>query len=79
MLLGSEESLVVQTSAIVRDIHGSEWVYENIAPHQYVRRRVEVRYVTGSQAVLARGPAQGAQVVVTGAAELFATEFSTGK
>ncbi len=79
VLRGSEESLVVPNSAVVRDIHGNEWAYENIAPQQYTRRRVEVRYVTGSQAVLARGPAQGAQVVVTGAAELFATEFSTGK
>jgi RND family efflux transporter MFP subunit len=78
-LLGTEESLIVPNSAILRDIHGSEWVYENLAPRQYVRRRVEVRYVTGPQAVLARGPAKGAQVVATGAAELFATEFSTGK
>ena len=78
-LVGTEESLVVPNSAIVRDVNGSEWVYENTAPHEYVRRRVEVRYVTGAQAVLARGPARGAQVVVTGAAELFATEFSTGK
>ncbi len=78
-LTGREESLVVPDSAIVRDIHGSEWVYENPAPQQYVRRRVEVRYVTGSQAVLAQGPAQGTQIVVTGAAELFSTEFSTGK
>jgi RND family efflux transporter MFP subunit len=78
-LTGSEESLVVENSAIVRDIHGSEWVYEQVAPQQYARRRVEVRYVTGSQAVLARGPASGAQVVIAGAAELFSTEFSTGK
>ena len=78
-LLGTEESLVVPNSAIVRDIYGGQWVYEKTAPQQYVRRRVEVRYVTGSQAVLARGPAPGVQVVVTGAAELFSTEFSTGK
>jgi membrane fusion protein, heavy metal efflux system len=56
-LSGAEESLVVENSAVVRDIHGGEWVYENTAPQKYTRRRVEVRYVTGSQAVLARGPA----------------------
>jgi hypothetical protein len=78
-LLGAEESLVLPNSAIVRDIHGSEWVYENIGPQKFVRRRVEVRFVKGSQAVLALGPAQGAPVVITGAAELFATEFSTSK
>lgn len=78
-LVGAEESLVVPSSAIVRDIHGSEWVYENVGPQQYARRRVEVRQVTESLAALARGPAAGALIVVTGAAELFSTEFSTGK
>ena len=78
-LVGAQESLVVPQSAIIRDVHGGEWVYESLAPHQYVRRRVEVRYVAGSQAVLARGPAAGTQVVITGAAELFGTEFGGGK
>lgn len=79
MLRGAEESLVVPHSAIISDVHGGEWVYENVAAQQYVRRRVEVRYVTGSLAVLAHGPAPGTRVVVTGAAELFGTEFGTGK
>jgi membrane fusion protein, heavy metal efflux system len=78
-VVGAQESLVVPHSAIVRDVHGGEWVYENVGPHQYVRRRVEVSNVTGSMAVLARGPAAGTQVVITGAAELFGTEFGTGK
>jgi RND family efflux transporter MFP subunit len=78
-LVGAQESLVVPQSAIIRDVHGGEWVYESLATHQYVRRRVEVRYVTGSQAVLARGPAAGTQVVITGVAELFGTEFGGGK
>lgn len=78
-LVGAQESLVVPQSAIIRDVHGGEWVYESLAPQRYVRRRVEVRYVTGSEAVLARGPAAGTQVVITGAAELFGTEFSGGK
>ena len=78
-IVGSEESLVVAHSAIIRDVHGGEWVYENIAPQQYIRRRVEVRYVTDSVAVLAHGPAQGTKVAVTGVAELFGTEFGVGK
>lgn len=78
-VIGAEESLVVPHSAIVRDVHGGEWVYGNVGPRQYVRRRVEVRNVTGSVAVLVRGPAAGTQVVITGAAELFGTEFGTGK
>ncbi len=75
----SEESLVVPWSAVLHDIHGGAWVYENIAPQQYARRRVEVRRVVNSLAVLARGPAIGAKVVTAGAAEIFGTEFGTGK
>jgi RND family efflux transporter MFP subunit len=78
-LRGEEEALVAPWSAIVQDIHGGTWVYVNIAPQTYARRRVEVRYVTGGLAVLARGPSPGAKVVATGAAELFGAEFATGK
>jgi len=75
----TEESLVVPWSAILHDTTGGAWVYENIAPQQYARRRVEVRRVVNSRAVLARGPAVGTKVVTAGAAELFGTEFGTGK
>ncbi len=75
----SEESLVVPWSAILHDANGGAWVYENIAPQHYARRRVEVRRVVNSLAVLARGPAPGAKVVTAGAAEIFGTEFGTGK
>jgi RND family efflux transporter MFP subunit len=75
----SEESLVVPWSAVIQDINGGAWIYENVAPQQYARRRVEVRRVVNSLAVLARGPAIGAKIVTAGAAELFGTEFGTGK
>ncbi len=78
-LTGEEKVLVVPWAAVLFDIHGGAWVYESTAEHTYMRRRVDVRYVTGSFAVLARGPAVGAKIVTTGAAELFGTEFSTGK
>jgi len=75
----TEESLVAPWSAILHDTNGGAWVYENIAPQQYARRRVEVRRVVNSLAVLARGPAVGTKVVTAGAAELFGAEFVTGK
>jgi hypothetical protein len=78
-LVGSEDGLVVAYSAIVRDVQGGEWVYESLSGQKYMRRRVEVRYITGSLAVLARGPAPGTQVVITGVSELFGTEFGAGK
>ncbi len=76
---GTDARLVVRAAALVRDIHGGTWVYENTAPHVYVRRRVEVEREVDALAVLARGLAAGARIVTTGAAELFGTEFGVGK
>lgn len=78
-LRGEEESLVVPAAAILYDIHGGIWVYENTAPHTFIRRRVELRHIAGAGAVLARGPQPGAKIVTDGAAELFGTEFGAGK
>ncbi|MCC6743761.1 MAG: efflux RND transporter periplasmic adaptor subunit [Acidobacteria bacterium] len=78
-LKSSEESLVVPWSAVLHDINGGTWVYENTAPQVFVRRPVEVRDVVDRVAVLARGPAPGTRIVTTGAAELFSTEFGAGK
>lgn len=72
---GRTEGLSVPSSALVRDIYGSEWVYQKTAPNTYVRQRVAVASESEGQALLARGLAQGAEVVTVGAAELFGTEF----
>jgi hypothetical protein len=78
-LRGEEERLVVPWAAILHDIHGGTWVYENTAPHVFVRRRVQVERVTGNEATLATGPKPDAKVVTDGAAEIFGTEFGAGK
>lgn len=78
-LRGATESLTVPWSAVVYDINGGAWVYENTAPQTYVRCRVEISRVVNSQAVLARGPTVGTKIATAGVAELFGTEFSTGK
>src|SRR5262245_22000447 len=74
---------VVPWSAVIHDISGGAWVYEQTAVRTFVRRRVQVRYVVeeeGQQlAVLAAGPALGAKVVTAGAVELFGTEFGFAK
>ncbi len=75
----SVESLQAPYAAILYDIHGNAWVYENTAPHTFVRRRVEVARTAGPAAILARGPKPGTRVVTAGAAELFGTEFGPGK
>jgi RND family efflux transporter MFP subunit len=73
-LHSEESSLVAPWSAVVYDIHGGTWVYEQTAERTYSRRRVSVRYVRDGSAVLASGPVPGTVVVEAGAAELFGTE-----
>jgi RND family efflux transporter MFP subunit len=60
----AKESLTVPWAAVVFDVHGGAWVYEQTAPRIYVRRRVDVRYVLGADAVLGDGPPVGAKVVL---------------
>jgi membrane fusion protein, heavy metal efflux system len=69
----------VPASAIVRDVTGTAWVYASVGEHVFERRRVEVERVGEEGARLTRGLAAGTPVVITGAAELFGTEFATGK
>jgi RND family efflux transporter MFP subunit len=78
-LKGGEDALVVPWSAVVHDVQGGAWVYEARETLVFVRRRVQVAYVTGGSAVLSAGPAVGTRVVTDGAAELFGTEFGAGK
>ena len=78
-LKSTEDSLVVPWEAVLHDVNGGTWVYENTAPQVFVRRPVEVRDVVDRLAVLSRGPAPGTRVVTAGAAELFGTEFGPGK
>ena len=78
-LRGEDESLVVPWSAVLHDVQGGTWVYEKTAPLAYTRRRVQVIRVVEGAAVLERGVKPGANVVITGAVELFGTEFGVGK
>ena len=75
----TEVAVIVPTAALLHDAYGGTWVYVVRAPQQYVRQRVAVEDISGTQAILSRGPAVGAQVVTDGAAELFGVEFGVGK
>jgi len=78
-LIQTGESLVVPWSAVIMDIYGGTWVYEQSAPHTFVRKRVQVSFIHGSEAVLASGPTPDSEIVVQGAAELFGTEVGFSK
>ncbi|WP_339910372.1 efflux RND transporter periplasmic adaptor subunit [Symmachiella dynata] len=78
-IIGEAETKTVPWSAVIHDIYGGQWVYEQIEPLKFVRRRVEVGWVEEGRAALLRGPAVGALVVTAGAAELMGTEFGFAK
>jgi RND family efflux transporter MFP subunit len=77
-LTGMDKGLVVPEAAVLYDIHGDAWVYEDLGDHAYARRRVQIARHAGDRAVIARGIAEGTTVVTAGAAELFGTEFGAG-
>ncbi|MEZ5384486.1 MAG: hypothetical protein R3F13_03105 [Prosthecobacter sp.] len=74
-----EEALVIPFNAVLHDIHGGQWVYARTAEHTYMRKRIQVARLSGTDAVLTTGPAVGTPIVTDGSAELFGTEFMTGK
>jgi RND family efflux transporter MFP subunit len=78
-LAAATDGLVIPDSALVYDIHGQPWVYEDLGENRYARRRVEVARHVGDRAVVSRGIAQGTRVVTVAAAELFGVEFGVGK
>jgi multidrug efflux system membrane fusion protein len=73
------EALIIPFNAVLQDIHGGQWVYAKTAEHVYTRKRIQVARLVGSDAILSTGPAIGTQIVTDGSAELFGTEFMTGK
>lgn len=74
-LAGRTAGLAIPSEAIVRDIYGGEWVYEQTAADTYVRQRIEVAAERDGKALLAHGLRTGSSIVTVGAAELFGTEF----
>ena len=77
-LRSTVQGLVVPEAALLFDIHGDAWVYEDLGGNAYARRRVQVARHSGDRAVIARGLTVGQKVVTAGAAELFGTEFGAG-
>ncbi|TZG27137.1 efflux RND transporter periplasmic adaptor subunit [Sphingomonas montanisoli] len=65
----------IPTAALVRDIYGGEWVYRRTKPAEYLRQRVDVVAEKNGTAFIGRGLDIDAEVVTTGAAELFGIEF----
>jgi hypothetical protein len=78
-LAEAEESIAVPWAAVVHDAYGGTWVYEQVAPQTYARKRVLLHHVTDGYAALEIGPPIGAKVATAGVAELFGTEMGFAK
>jgi len=78
-LKADDDNLTIPWSAVVHDIHGGSWVYEQLEPTKFVRRRVLLQRMQDGYAVLAEGPAVGTKIVVDGAEELFGIEVGFAK
>jgi RND family efflux transporter MFP subunit len=78
-LKATNRALVVPQGAVVYDVNGGTWVYEQRAPTQYARRRVELGGPAGTNVIVVRGLAEGMTIVTVGTAELYGTEFYVSK
>lgn len=78
-LRARQEGLIVPRQALLFDAFGGTWVYEDKGQGTFVRHRVAVADMLEEDVVLSAGPPAGTRIVTVGAAELFGTEFGTGK
>ncbi|HXT68806.1 MAG TPA: efflux RND transporter periplasmic adaptor subunit [Vicinamibacterales bacterium] len=78
-LKSTSKGLVVPRSAVVYDINGGTWVYEDRGQNHFARKRVELGGPAGQRVVIVRGLSEGMTIVTVGAAELYGTEFYVSK
>jgi multidrug efflux pump subunit AcrA (membrane-fusion protein) len=78
-LKGQAHQLALPWSAVIHDIYGGQWVYEQTGERQFVRRRVDIGWIDGDWAAVTRGARPGMKVVAAGAAEIAGTEFGFAK
>ncbi len=69
------QGMVIPYSAVIYDSHGKTWAYTSPEPRTYVRQNIVIDHVDGDSVMLSDGPPAGTEVVTTGAAEVYGTEF----
>lgn len=77
--VAGQQRKVIPYAAVLYDAKGQAWTFTNPEPLTFIRQRISVAQVTGSDAVLSDGPAAGTSVVTVGAAELYGAELGVGK
>jgi hypothetical protein len=77
-VVGSGAQMSIPYAAVVYDAKGQTWAYVAQQPLVYKRAQITVESIDGDLARISAGPANGAQVVTTGAAELYGAEIGVG-
>jgi hypothetical protein len=75
---GADGQLTVPYDAVVYDPDGTAWVYTNPERRTFVREPITVASISGENAILSSGPADGTEVVTVGTAELYGVENEIG-
>ena len=70
--------LVIPYAAVLYDADGAIWTYTNPEELVFIRARLEVERISGSDAILIDGPETGMPVVSVGGAELWGAEHGVG-
>ncbi|HEX2035047.1 MAG TPA: hypothetical protein VHS99_12755 [Chloroflexota bacterium] len=78
-LSGGGQRKIVPYDAVIYDLEGGAWIYTSPQPEVFVRHRITVDYIDGTQAVLLEGPPVGTAIVIVGATELYGAESGVGK
>lgn len=74
-LAASQQAILIPASAVLWDSWGDGWVYVRNRTTSFTRRRIELHTSPGGRYRVTRGLAAGDEVVVQGAATLFAEQF----
>lgn len=70
---------VIPYAAVLYDAKGQAWTFTTAEPLTFIRQRISIVQITGSDALLSEGPAAGTNVVTVGAQELYGAELGVGK
>ena len=69
---------MIPTTAVIYSPDGAAWTYVAVGPMSYLRHRIAVDHISGTEAFLSSGPSAGTAVVTIGAPELLGAEYGVG-
>lgn len=76
---GAGDLLTVPYAALIYDVNGATWVYQQTGPLSYKRVQVVVDNIEGDTVYLTEAPEVGTEVAIASVAELYGTDTGVGK